>query len=120
MIACVVVPHFAVTVHRAGGAPPAGPLVLVRYGRRGSILAASPEAEVFGIHPGLSLSRARALCPSAQFVTADLEQVDQSLDHLLEALWTFTNRVEVDSDLYPRAAVCYLDLGNLNESDTRF
>ena len=119
MIACVQVRNFAVAVERQHD--PAlmdVPLVLVAYkGQRGKVAAASAEAEKAGIRPGLALSRARALCPHAVFLTARPERYEQALDHLLAALWTFTSHVELDDRDTLQTATAYLDLGQLKERD---
>jgi DNA polymerase IV len=120
MIACVRLPYFAAAVERQHD--PAlidEPLVILRYGKkRGTVTAVSLEASSAGVTPGLSLTRARALCPAAQFVTAT-ERYQGGMERLLRVLWSFTNRVEVDEAPFPQDAVCYLDLGQLKEADLR-
>jgi DNA polymerase IV len=122
MIACVLIRDYAISLQRQ--ADPAlvdVPLILVRYGKKfGKVAAASPEAHAYGVEPGLYLNRARGLCPGAQFLTLDMDGCQRALDRLLEILWTFTNRVEIEETAYPRQAVCYLDLGRLNEGDTHY
>ncbi len=118
MIACVVIPFFATALERRHDPTLShAPLCIVRYSaKRGKVVAASAEAQRVGVQPGLSLSRARALCPQANFVTEDETHLSSGLDQLLETLWTFSNRVEVDESALPQAAVCYLDLGQVNEA----
>src|SRR5687767_15981701 len=97
MIACVRLPYFAAAVERQH--VPAWidePLVFLRYGKkRGTVTAVSAEAHCAGVTPGLSLTRARALCPSAEIVTA-MERCQAAMGWLLHVLWSFTNRVEAD------------------------
>ncbi|OWY58949.1 hypothetical protein B7486_77210, partial [cyanobacterium TDX16] len=96
------------------------PVILVEYPKqRGRVLAASLEAEVAGVKRGMALSRARALVPRGAFLTATPMHIDQALDHLLVALWTFTGQVEIDETSFPQSLTAYLDLGNLNETAMR-
>src|SRR5215216_2450543 len=102
MIACVRLPYFAAAVERQHDPSLMNqPLVILRYGKkRGTVTAVSAEAHSAGVTPGLSLTRARALCPSAQFVTAS-ERGQEGMERLLRVLWGFTNRVEVDEAYFP-------------------
>lgn len=119
MIACVRISHFAAAVERQFDPALAGvPLIVIAYkGQRGKVIAASREAELNGVSPGCSRTRARALCPKAVLISADPQQYEQALDHLLATLWTFTSHVEIDESVYPQAVEAYLDLGSLNERD---
>ena len=121
MIACVQVRSFAVAVERQHDpALTDVPLVLMAYkGQRGKVVAVSTETEKSGVHPGLALSRARALCPQAVFLTARPDRYEQALDHLLAAFWTFTSHVEIDDRDTLQTATAYLDLGQLKERDLR-
>jgi DNA polymerase IV len=118
MIACVRLPYFASILEvQMNPALVGQPLVMIRYGKqRGTVTALSPEAVSAGIMRGLSLTRARALCPSAHFVDAN-GRYEDGLERLLQCLWRFTNRVEVDEAAFPQEAVCYLDLGRLYDAD---
>jgi nucleotidyltransferase/DNA polymerase involved in DNA repair len=90
------------------------PLVLLEYrGQRGKVIAYSEDANQMGMVRGLSVSRARAFCPQAQFVPLNQERYAQARHTLLNMLWEFTNRVEIDETAYPHTAIAYLDLGNL-------
>jgi nucleotidyltransferase/DNA polymerase involved in DNA repair len=122
MIACVLIRDFAVSVElQADGALAGVPLLLVEYGKkRGKVAAVSREASKLGVAPGLSLSRARALCPDGHFLTLDKIRQQEALDKVLETLWIFTNRVEVEETAYPQSLLCYLDLGKLKEADSQF
>jgi nucleotidyltransferase/DNA polymerase involved in DNA repair len=121
MIACVRVRQFAATVERLANPELEGlPLILIAYqGQRGKVVAASKAAEIAGVVPGLSKSRAKALCPSARFLVGDQKRYDQALDHLLAVLWEFTSQVEIDEAAYPHEVIAYLDLGTLNDRDLR-
>lgn len=120
-IACLVIESFAAGLMRLRQPTLARqPLVLVEYGvKRAKVVAASADALALGVCPNLTLNRARGLCPQAQFVGVDTQQDEQALNRLLDILWTFSNRVEVDMTAYPQSAVCYIDLGSLNEADVR-
>jgi DNA polymerase IV len=116
MIGFLRIPYFAATLESQRDPALAGaPLILVEYGKkRGKVTAISPEAQASGVSVGLSLNRARALCPNGHYLTRSAQAVP---DALLMLLWTFTNRVELDPVAFPQTAVCYLDLGTLYEAD---
>lgn len=96
------------------------PTALVDYGqRRARIAAASASARAAGVLPGLSLTRARALCPNLTPQPLKQERVEALRDRLLNTLWTFTNRIELDEDTMPQAAVLWLDLGLNKDSDAQ-
>lgn len=122
MIVCVLIREYAVAVARQADPALCGvPLALVDYGtRRGKLAAVSVEARRAGLRGGLSPGRARALCPDAHLLDLDDALLHAAEDRLLEVLWTFTNRVEIDSDAHPQDAACYLDLGRLNADDARY
>jgi nucleotidyltransferase/DNA polymerase involved in DNA repair len=115
LIACIVVPYFAAALERQVGAGQDLPLLLVEYrGQRGKVAAYSHHAHEMGVERGQSVSRARAHCPQASVQLIDPERYTQARNTLLNLLWGFTNRVEIDETTYPHTATCYLDLGNLN------
>src|SRR5215207_9845450 len=119
MIVCVVVSAFAVTLQRQV-TPEYGdvPLILAKYGQKqGRVLAISDEARAFGVEVGMTLARARAVCPQAYVLTPEPQFYEDGIERLLEILWTFTNRIEVEERLYPQEAVCYLDVGRLQAAD---
>jgi nucleotidyltransferase/DNA polymerase involved in DNA repair len=120
-IACVVIEYFAAGVMRQRRSSLAKtPLILVQYGeKRAKVVATSGDAVTFGVHPGMTLSRARGFCPQGQFVSAEPQQDERALSRLLEILWTFSNRVEVDMTAFPQSAVCYVDLGSLHDLDVQ-
>ena len=65
MIACIRIPYFAVTLARSS-CPDQNvhPLILAHYtGGRGKVYAACEKAVNAGVKVGMSLSRARAICP---------------------------------------------------------
>jgi len=118
-IACLIIDSFAAEVMRQRQPSLARqPLILVEYGtKRAKVAAACADAAALGVLPSLAVARARGLCPQAQFVGVDVKQYEGALDRLLEILWTFSNRVEVDIDAFPQSAVCYVDLGSLHAPD---
>ncbi len=120
MIVCVYIPHFAaaVTCHH-NPALQGVPLALVRYGAKQSRVAAV-SAEAHPVRPGTGLSRARGLCPDAHFLPYDALQMERAQETVLQTLWVFTNRVEVDMQAMPQTGIFYLDLGRLNREDTLY
>jgi DNA polymerase IV len=122
MIACVMIPYFATLVQQQTDPALAGiPLLLIKYGaKRSKVMAVSAEAAALGAVAGMSLSRARGTCPTAHLVSFHEQTMQQACDRLLETLWEYTNRVEVDETAYPQTGVFYLDLGMLREADARY
>ena len=118
-IACVIIRDFAIqNAHREHPELVGVPLALVQYGKvKGKIAAVSKEAEQLGIIPGLAISRARGMAPGSHFVTLDQAAQDAAVLALLERLWTFTNRIEVDLDALPQTFVAYLDLGRISDDE---
>lgn len=81
-IACVLVPSFAVAAERRDNpALTERPLIVIDRGR---VVAAS--SDLTGIHPGLPLRQAKALCPSAMFQEADQARYRETFDAMLDAL----------------------------------
>lgn len=112
-IACVYIEDFGL---------PSGdiPSALVDYQqRRARIAAASASARAAGVKPCLSLTRARALCPNLTPQPLKQERVDALRDRLLEKLWTFTNKIEIDADAMPQSAILWLDLGRNKDADAQ-
>ncbi|MCC6567292.1 MAG: hypothetical protein IT298_16140 [Chloroflexi bacterium] len=116
-IACVVIEDFAAAAHGIAGALPS---VLVDYRqRRARIAAAAPAARAAGVAPGLSLTRARALCPQLTAHPLKPDRIEQLRERTLNALWTFTNRIEPAGDRMPQTATLWLDLGPTRDDDAR-
>jgi hypothetical protein len=70
---CLLAPHLPVQVERRRD-PSLDGQPLVVGGRPwdpGAVLDCCPEAAAAGVRPGMRLSRAEALCPSARFLPAD-------------------------------------------------
>lgn len=112
-IACVYIADFGLSSGTL-------PTVLVDYAqRRARIAAASASARAAGIIPGLSLTRARALCPNLTPQPLKQERIDALRDRLLNTLWTYTNRIELDEDSMPQSAVLWLDLGRTRDDDAQ-
>jgi DNA polymerase IV len=122
VIACALIREYAVAVTRQDDPALCDvPLALVDYGmKRGRVAAVSPEAQRVGLQIGLSPGRARALCPDVHLLPLDEARLRAADDRLLEVLWTFTNRVEIDDGAYPQQAVCSLDLGRLKAEDAGY
>lgn len=60
----------------------------------GAVLDCCPQAEAAGVHPGIRLSQAEALCPGARFVPAREEMDRAAHDALAAAADRFTPTVE--------------------------
>lgn len=118
-IACVLIRDFAIqNAYHEHPQLVGVPLALVQYGKvKGKVAAVSKEAELLGIIPGLAISRARGIAPTSHFITVDQSAHDAAVLTLLERLWTFTNRIEVDRDVLPQMFVAYLDLGRISEDE---
>ncbi len=117
MIGCVYLPHFAAAVERRDNPSLAGtPLVIVeRAGGSARVLAACGEAAGLGVQPGMALRQARLVCPQARLIPADPPRYRTTFDRLLEALAAFSSCAE-PGEMLP-AAVAWLDLGRLKESE---
>jgi len=55
-----------------------------------------------GVAAGMSLSRARGTCPAVHLISFDEQRRQTACDRLLQTLWEYTNRVEVDEAAYPQ------------------
>jgi len=103
-VACLLAPHLPVQVHREPSRaverqhnPSLAESPLVVGGRPwddGAVLDCCPQAAAAGIEPGMRLSRAEALCPSARFVPACEELYRAAHDALVTAAGRFTPTVE--------------------------
>lgn len=113
MIACVLIPHFAIAIERR--ARPAlrdVPLVLGRTaGRSSKVYDSSAEAEACGVRPGMTLRQAEALCPNAHVLPAAPPRYREALVEMAEILAGHSPCVELGA-LEP-AATSYLELGSL-------
>jgi nucleotidyltransferase/DNA polymerase involved in DNA repair len=118
MIACVVIEDFGLHAAGHGTGSPSMPLALTDdRPRRPRIATASAIARAHGVKPGMSLTRARALCPRLNTQPLRAEQVDTFRDRMLEALWLYTNRIEIDRAALPQTGIFWLDLGRTTDSD---
>src|SRR3954451_15304364 len=110
MIACIRIPHFATTITWMGQPEMAQKtLILAQYkGRNGTVYAASEEAVQAGVVAGMSLSRARAICPEAVVEMASLGQMRRALDKLLVLLSAFSQWIEAKRGA--QTAVIYVDI----------
>ena len=121
MIGCLRVPYYAAALEgQRDRTLRGGPLVFIRYDQRGGkVIALSASAEAVGVQLGLSVTRARALCPQGKFITSDADRYAATLDRVLSCLWTYTNRVEIDEAAFPHTLIAYLDLGQLRNEAAR-
>jgi nucleotidyltransferase/DNA polymerase involved in DNA repair len=118
-LACVLIPDFGIHVLRQQQPELMdAPVALVRYGKvKGKIIAVSKEAEQLGITSGLAISRARALAPTGHFITHESDGHEKAIQALLERLWVFTNRIEIELTALPQTLVAYLDFGRMTEEE---
>ncbi len=117
MIACIRIPYFATTVYQMVQPKMAQkPFILAQYkGRKGTVYATSEEAVQAGVAAGMSLSRARAICPEAVVEMASLGQTRRAVDKLLVLLSDFSQWVEAKRGA--QMAVVYVDIGRLLPQD---
>ena len=114
MIACIRIPYFAVTVARPSYPDSTDkPLILAQYkGRRGTVYAACELAIQMGIKAGMSLSRARALCPEAAVEMAAPSQTRHALENLLQILSDYSQWIQAKHSA-AQTAIIYIDLGKM-------
>lgn len=96
MIACIRIPYFAASLERQADPSLEGvPLVLVEPdGVSPAVEALSEEAEGTGVHQGMTLQQARAVCTQAYVAPANLIHYRRVLAETLENLATLTPLVE--------------------------
>ena len=116
MIACVFIPDFAVVVTREYYHLTSDwPLIIARYTKhRGKVFAVSTEARLRGVKPGMAAHKGLALCPQATLVSLVESPQRRAGDDLLEALDSFSDRLELELD---HTGTIWLDLGNIPDSE---
>lgn len=116
MIACVFIPDFAVIVERnLNPALNDAPLIVLRHtGQKAKVYAACGVALSMGIKVGMFSSRALALCPEAQVVSANQSLYRRVGQQLLDILLAFTGRIELEQT---HSLTIWLDVGNLPQSE---
>lgn len=117
MIACIRIPYFATTVYQMAQPEMAQkPFILAQYkGRKGTVYAATEESVQAGVAVGMSLSRARAICPEAVVEMASPGQTRRAVDKLFVLLSDFSQWVEAKRGA--QTAVIYVDIGRLLPQD---
>jgi len=95
-VACLLALHLPVQVERQHNPSLAGcPLVVGgRPWDAGAVLDCCPQAEAAGVSPGMRLSQAETLCPTARFVPAQEEVYRAAHDALAAVASRFTPAVE--------------------------
>ena len=96
-VACLLVPHLPVQVERQRD-PSLADVPLIVGGRPwdpGAVLDCCPQAAVTGVMPGMRLSQAETLCPTARFVPAHEDSYRAVHDALVAAAEYFTPTVEI-------------------------
>jgi nucleotidyltransferase/DNA polymerase involved in DNA repair len=118
VIACVYIPEFAIAVARTTYTGLTDDILVLTHQEksRSKVYAASPLARQMGIRPGLGVSRARSLCPDAQYVALVPSRHRQAADALLETLALFSKRLEIEVD---HGATLWLDLGQISDCEAR-
>jgi len=116
MIACLRLPSFAVTAHDADDS---APVLIARYqGERGRIVGACAQAEQAGVMVGMTMSRARALCPTAQVTLLAPSRVRRTFETLQTSLMRYSQWSDIERDGL-QTAILYVDLGKLMPRDGR-
>ena len=116
MIACVFIADFAVVVAREyHGISPDWPLLVVKYNKqKAKVFAASPEARMRGVKPGMASHKALALYPQALVVSFVESPQRRAADDLLEALCAFSDRLELECD---SMGTIWIDFGNIPDAE---
>jgi nucleotidyltransferase/DNA polymerase involved in DNA repair len=100
MIVCVFLPEFAITVAHASEPYTSGhPLILSTEKHKKSLVyAASMKAKASGVAPGMSVTRALALCPDAFVMPVIYARLQQAADDVLARCSHFADRLEISHD----------------------
>lgn len=129
-IVAAVVPYFMVALYRQRGGIAATVPLVIRNGR--VVTACCPLAAKSGVQPKMTLRQAQSLAPNARHLMVDEAFERVAIDRLLTRLAEFTPLIEYGiSETIPfksrkrsierpypeQAAVFYLDLESLNQSD---
>ena len=135
MIACVVIPFFAAVVEQRLTSPASGPIIIHHAER---VYSVDNDAVQRGVQPGMTLRKARIVCPDGQFVPARPAEYRHAFARLLDILRNFTPLVEPGYEAIAAtnskrrsktrrdapfasddsvSAVCYLDLETLREAE---
>ena len=114
MIACIRIPYFAVTLARSSCPDQnENPLILAQYkGGRGKVYAACEKGVSVGVKVGMSLSRARAICPEAVVEMASPSHTRRGLENLLQILSDYSQWIEAKRHA-AQTAILYVDIGKL-------
>jgi nucleotidyltransferase/DNA polymerase involved in DNA repair len=114
MIACLLIPDFAIALARQSNLNQ--PLILTQsHATSERVFAVCAEAARRGVRSGMSLRQAQALCPQAALRSADLAQYQQIRNDIAALLATVTAKVEVEAGY--QAATLYADLTGLNRRE---
>ncbi|MBI5826555.1 MAG: DNA polymerase IV [Deltaproteobacteria bacterium] len=62
--------------------------------KRGAVSAASYDARAFGVDPGMTLKKARKLCPEAVFLPVDFESYEKESERFFSILMEYSPIVE--------------------------
>lgn len=83
---------------------------------RGKVYATCTQAAQVGVLPGMSLSRVRALCPSAAIQTAVPSRYQRTLHDVMAALTVYSQWIDTPKS-FAQMAVIYIDLGRVRPSE---
>lgn len=120
MIACLRLPYFPVTAHEINPiADVSTPVLVARYqGGRGRIVGLCAQSDHAGVMVGMTMSRARALCPTAQVTLLSPSRVRRIFETLQTALMRYSQWSDIERDGL-QTAILYVDLGKLMPRDGR-
>ncbi|MCK4471000.1 MAG: hypothetical protein KAW49_04365, partial [Anaerolineae bacterium] len=94
-VACLLALHLPVQVERQHPSLAECPLVVGGWPwDAGAVLDCCPPAAAAGVSPGMRLSQAETLCPTARFVPAQEEVYHVAHDALVASAGRFTPTVE--------------------------
>ena len=116
MIVCAFIPNFAVTVARAGNTALCNKPLILTYEtpKKTLIYATSTTARHAEVTPGMSLARAKALCPEAEVAPMVRIRLHQAADALLEQLARFSNHLEIE---FRDSATLWIDMGAIERDE---
>jgi DNA polymerase-4/protein ImuB len=107
-IACILIPHFPIAVERRHDPSLCRRPVVIGEtpDQRKNVLDCSPEAGLQGVHPGMPLRQALALCRDAVFLPPHPALYREVFDSILKVLEDFSPEVE---DSHPGCAYLNAD-----------
>src|SRR5262249_18768500 len=120
MIACILLPYFAVTLARREQRLPEGVPLILRSGEK--VAACCESAGGRGVGIGMPISSAKWRCREAEVIPINYQTIRQHMNDIVQMLSQFTHLIEIEhlpAKLRPRtnpfpdarqSAVFYVDL----------